>query len=110
MKLNTIALVAVLLAAAVVAAHAQTPAAKHVEGTVVDSQGLAVVGARVTLTLATLTRTAVSSTAGFRFENLASGTYTLRVTAPGFQLQQMSIDLSTEASRTVEVRLEPAGI
>jgi outer membrane receptor protein involved in Fe transport len=105
-------IVAIALAAAAVPAGAQTPATRHIEGTVVDSQGLAVVGALITLTQpqGNLSRTATSSTERFRFENLSPGAYTLSVTATGFQQQQVQIDLNTETARTVELQLQPAGI
>ena len=113
MRVRTFALVAALLAAAVIPARAQTPAAaRHVDGTVVDTQGLPIVGAQITLTMTqgNVSRTAASSAEGFRFENVAPGSYTLRVTATGFQSQQMAVDLSTATARTVDVKLEPAGI
>jgi outer membrane receptor protein involved in Fe transport len=106
-------LAAVVLAAAVITAHAQTPAAgRGIDGAVLDTQGLPIIGAQITLTQpkANLIRTATSSTERFRFENLAPASYTLSVTATGFQQQQIQIDLSSETARTVEVRLEPARI
>jgi iron complex outermembrane recepter protein len=112
MKLKVIALVAVVLAAAF-PAHAQTPAtARHIEGTIVDTQGLTVVGAQITLTQpqANLSRSVTSSTERFRFDNLTPGAYTLRITATGFQQQQIQIDLTTDPSRTLEIRLDPARI
>jgi outer membrane receptor protein involved in Fe transport len=113
MRLNMIALVAMALAVAAMPARAQTPAvAGHLEGTVLDSQGLPIVGAQITLTQpqGNISRTATSSAEGFRFENAAPGAYTLRVTATGFQQHQMPVDVSTAASRPIEVRLDPAGI
>jgi outer membrane receptor protein involved in Fe transport len=105
-------LMAALLFAAA-PARAQTPAAgRHIEGTVVDAQGLPIVGAQITLTQpqGNLSRTATSSTDRFRFENLSPGAYTLRVTATGFQQQLIQIDLNTETMRTVDVRLETGRI
>jgi iron complex outermembrane receptor protein len=115
MRLKRLALVAAALTAVAMPARAQAPApatARHIDGTVIDAQGLAVVGAQITLTQpqGNLTRTATSSTERFRFENLAPGAYTLRVTATGFQQQVVQIDLNTETARTVEIRLEPARV
>ena len=45
----------------------------------------------------------------FTIEGLAPGVYTLRVSAAGFQFQDISVDLSTQTAQTVEVRLRPAG-
>jgi iron complex outermembrane receptor protein len=111
-RVQTIALVAMVwLGALVLPAGAQT-ADRRVEGTVVDAQGLPIVGAQITLTQpqGNLSRSVTSSTERFRLEGLSPGLYTLRVTAAGFALQQIQIDLRTETARTLEVRLEPAGI
>jgi len=113
MRLNIFALIAAVCVAAALPARAQSPeTARRIDGTVVDAQGLAVVGAQITLTQAqaNLTRTATSSTERFHFDNLSPGAYTLRVTATGFQQQQLQIDLNTDSGRTVEVRLEPARV
>jgi outer membrane cobalamin receptor len=113
MRLRILAVVAAAFAAVAVPAYAQAPAtARHIDGTVIDSQGLAVVGAQITLTQPqnNLTKTATSSADRFRFENLSPGAYTLRVTATGFQQQVVQIDLNTETARTIEVRLEPARV
>ena len=91
---------------------AQTPAAdRRIDITVLDEQGLAVVNARVTATLraGNLSRTASSSNERFSLAGLAPGAYTLRVSASGFQVQDISVDLTTEMLQTVEVRLRPAG-
>jgi outer membrane receptor protein involved in Fe transport len=93
-------------------AFAQTPAAdRRIDVTVLDEQGLAVIGARVTATMpaGNLSRTAASSNERFSLAGLAPGAYTLRVSASGFQVQNISVDLTTEMSQTVEVRLRPAG-
>ena len=91
---------------------AQTPAAdRRIDITVLDEQGLAVVGARVTATLraGNLSRTVSSSNERFSLVDLAPGAYTLRVSASGFQVQDVAVDLTTEMTQTVEVRLRPAG-
>src|SRR3954470_5796273 len=113
MRLTILALVAAIFAAAVLPARAQSPeTGRRIDGTVVDAQGPPVVGAQITLAQpqGNLTRTATSSTERFHFDNLSPGAYTLRVTATGFQLQQVQIDLTTDSGRTIEVRLEPARV
>ena len=57
------------------------------EGTVVDAQGLPIVGAQITLTQpqGNLSRSVTSSTERFRIDGLAPGLYTLRVTATGLR-------------------------
>ena len=91
---------------------AQTPAAdRRIDVTVLDEQGLAVVGARVTATLraANISRTVSSANERFSLAGLMPGSYTLRVSASGFQVQDVTVDVTTEMMQTVEVRLKPAG-
>ena len=68
-------------------------------------------GAQITATLPATNhrRTATSSSERFAIEGLAPGVYTLRISATGFQAQDVSVDLTTQPSQTVEVRLRPAG-
>jgi iron complex outermembrane receptor protein len=105
-------LVVVWLAALAPTALAQTPNTRRIDATVLDAQGLPVLGAQVTATLpaANLSRTASSSSERFTLDELAPGIYTVRISAPGFQMQDIRVDLTTTASETVEVRLRPAGI
>ena len=60
-------------------ALAQTPADRRIDVTVLDEQGLAVVGARVTATqrAANLSRTASSSNERFSMAGLTPGVYTV---------------------------------
>ena len=91
---------------------AQTPAAdRRIDVTVLDEQGLVVLGARVTAThrAANLSRTASSSNERFTMTGLTPGIYTVRVSASGFQVQDVSVDVTTETTQTIEVRLRPAG-
>ncbi len=84
----------------------------RIEATVLDTQGLPIIGARVTVSqpATNLRRIATSSTERFSIQGLALGEYMLRVSAPGFQVQDLSVDLRTQTEQTVEVRLKPAGI
>ena len=94
-------------------ALAQTPSAdRGIDVTVLDSQGLPIVGAQVVATLpaANLRRVATSADERFTIDGLTPGVYTLRVSAAGFQFQDISVDLTTETSQAVEVRLRPGGI
>ena len=93
-------------------ALAQTTADRRIEATVLDTQGLPIVGAQVVATLpsANLRRAATSANERFAIEGLAPGVYTLRVSATGFQTHETSVDLTTQTSHTVEVRLRPGGI
>jgi outer membrane receptor protein involved in Fe transport len=102
----------VWMAALASPALSQTPAAdRRIDVTVLDSQGLPIVGAQITATLpvGNLSRTAVSSSERYSMMGLAPGVYTLRVSVSGFQVQDLQVDLTTEMSQSVEVRLRPAG-
>ena len=103
-----------LLSVCVSTVTAQTASdnSRRIDATVLDTQGLPIIGARVTASQAAtnLRRTATSSTEQFSLQGLAPGEYTLRVSAPGFQIQDVSVDLRTQTVQTVEVRLKPAGI
>src|SRR5688572_24714930 len=104
-------LVLVLSTATVTSVLAQTPNDRRIDVAVLDAQGLPIVGAQVTATLpaANIRRVATSANERFTIEGLAPGVYTVRVSASGFQFQDISVDLSTQTAQTVEVRLRPAG-
>ena len=109
---NSALLVLVLFAALASPAPAQTPAAdRRIDATVLDSQGLPIVGAQVTALLpaSNISRTASSANEQFSIGGLAPGLYTLRISAAGFQRQDVPVDLTTQSSQTVEVRLRAAG-
>src|SRR5688572_13008965 len=101
------------LAALASPAAAQAPAdPRRIDATVLDAQGLPILGARVTVTLpaSNLSRIATSSTERFTIDGLEPGVYTVRIAATGFQMQEVSVDLTAQPSQTVEVRLRPARI
>jgi len=104
-------MVVVWMAALASPALAQAPADRRIDVTVFDEQGLAVIGARLTATqrAANLSRTASRSNERFTMAGLTPGVYTVRVSASGFQVQDVSVDVTTQTSQTIEVRLRPAG-
>src|SRR5260370_23067060 len=80
-------------------AHAQFKAS--IQGTVLDPNGAAVAGAKVTITnqATGVTHDTVSSAEGFyRVNELPPGTYTVTVEAPGFK-QSVSKDIAVEAEQ-----------
>jgi outer membrane receptor protein involved in Fe transport len=111
MKNAALLMLVVWMAALASPALAQTPADRRIDVTVLDEQGLAVVGARVTATqrAANLSRVASSSNERFTMAGLTPGVYTVRVSASGFQVHDVSVDVTTETLQTIEVRLRPAG-
>jgi outer membrane receptor protein involved in Fe transport len=76
---------------------------------VVDQQGLPVTGARIMLTQrqGSLSRSTLSSTERFRLEGLVPALYDVRVEAAGFEPQSLTVDLRTDPTAVLEVRLEP---
>src|SRR5438309_9905143 len=76
-------------------AFAQATASAALQGTVTDQSGAIVAGATVTITNKDQgwTRTATTSDTGlYRFELLAAGSYSLRITHAGFAT--VSVDLA----------------
>src|SRR5918995_1577233 len=112
MKTSDLLALVVWIATLASPALAQPTADRRIDATVLDTQGLPIVGAQVTATLpsANLRRAATSANERFTIDGLTPGIYTLRVSAAGFQTQDLSVDLTTQTSHTVEVRLRPGGI
>ncbi len=90
----------------------QSAGGRQVEVTVHDAQGLAIEGARITITEKTsgARKTAVSSSDQTRIEGLSAGEYDIRIEKPGFAAQTTSADLRTQVSASVSVQLEVGGI
>lgn len=111
MRRSLLLLVLVSLSVPTTSLQAQTNN-RRIEATVLDEQGLPILGAQITATQrpGNLSRTATSATERFTLEGLAPGVYTVRISALGFQFQEVSVDLSSQTMQTVEVRLRPAGI
>ena len=112
MRTSVLLAFAVGLVTVASSALAQTPVAdRRIDITVLDEQGLPLIGARVSATqrAGNLSRTPASSNERFSMTGLMPGVYTLRVSASGFEVQTLEVDVTTEATKTVEVRLRPAG-
>ena len=86
----------------------QSAGGRQVEITVRDAQGLAIEGARITVTEKTsgARKTAVSSSAKTRVENLSAGEYDVRIEKDGFTAQTAAADLRTQNSAAVSIQLE----
>lgn len=91
-------------------ASAQQSGDRRVEGMVVDQQGLPVTGARIMLAQrqGSLRKSTLSSTERFRLEGLVPALYDVRVEAAGFEPQSLTVDLRTDPTAVLDVRLEPA--
>ena len=102
-------LTAVILISLAVAGWPQT-ATTSLLGQVLDPQGAAVIGARLTLTNVNTgaERTGITSAAGeFQFSSLPPGTYKLRVEAPGFRpFVQNDLQLMVNLASRVTVPLQ----
>jgi hypothetical protein len=102
-----------IVAGLLVVATFPSPAAE-IRGTVRDSQGFVVVGARVVVRpepdRLAVSRTAASNSEGqFRFEDLSSGSYEVETYSPGFQVQKTTLNLADSAI-DLQVELTPAGL
>src|SRR5688572_841175 len=86
----------------------QANGGRQVDVTVIDPQGLAIEGARVTVTeqQGTLRKTAVSNTDGARIESLGAAVYDVRVEAKGFATKTQQVDLRSQNSVALKVELE----
>jgi hypothetical protein len=80
-------------------------------GTVRDSSGALVIGAQVSLvnTGTTGTRTTATDASGsYAFKNIDVGTYTLTITAPGFEKESLpAIGLTARETRRMDATLNP---
>jgi hypothetical protein len=99
---------AVFILVSVAPVRAQVSGAR-IDGIVSDAQSLPMAGIKVTLigTRTTLTRTAVTSSAGtYEFPSLSPGSYELRVEARGFATEVRTLTL--EVNQAVHVDVTPA--
>jgi hypothetical protein len=81
----------------------------NVQGTVTDPKGAVVVGAKVTLTNTdtNVSQTFVSNSTGqYYFNRLAPGSYTVTVSAQGFEKTVQPIQLSTQETAGVDIQLK----
>ena len=101
-------IVAVLIGILSTWAAAQTPTSGDISGTVADPSGAAIPSATVTLknnqTGATETHTS-SSQGTYRFPFLNPGSYTLTVSAKGFQTQNQTIEVNVGQTTGANVKL-----
>src|SRR5882672_4719196 len=105
-------LLTALLSLFAVAAHAQFRAA--IQGTVMDSNGGAIAGAKVTATnrATGATRETVTSPEGFyRISDLPPGTYTVSVEAAGFKKSNSdSVEIQAEQPRGLDITLDVGAV
>src|SRR5262245_43996897 len=88
----------------------QAAGGRQVQVTVVDRQGLAVEGARVTATEqnGTKNKTVVSTPEGASIDGLGDALYDIRVDAPGFATQTTTADLRSQTSANLKIELDLA--
>ena len=82
----------------------------NVVGTVIDSQGAAVVGAEVTATnIATdiVASAKTGATGEYRFDHLLVGTYRITAKAPGFKTINEQVDVEVSKTSTRNLNLTP---
>jgi len=93
-------------------AQAPAPTGRRLVVTVLDAQGLPISGARVTaaLTAGNMDRSATGASEQVLLADLPAGSYTVRVSAAGFQTQQLTADLTSQAEQALTVNLTLAGV
>jgi outer membrane receptor protein involved in Fe transport len=94
---------------------AQSSVAKHgaaIHGTVLDPDGRAVPGARVTLlgAMTLLAQTQTNSQGEFRFEGLSDGDYTIVTNVAGFTGISADIHLASDADLADDLRLKLSAV
>lgn len=103
-KLLSLVLVALLVAIAVPASAQESAVKGSLTGTVYDSTGAVVPGAKVTLTSATGTKTVDSDEEGrFTFAQLVPGKYSVRIVKEGFKAQEVK-DIEVFTGRASQIR------
>lgn len=109
----TIVLIAALAIMSPRAGYAQISTTGTINGSVLDSSGAVVAGAKVTITQVetkTITQTVSNGTGSFAQVGLNSGHYDVRVSAPGFaSYLEKNIYLEPMATYTVHASLKPSG-
>ena len=90
----------------------QAAGGRQVDITVQDAQGLAIEGARITVTEKSTgaRKTAVSSSDGAHISGLSAGQYDVRVEKEGFSAKTEPANLESQNSASVSVQLEVGGI
>src|SRR5688572_21213080 len=90
----------------------QSAGGRQVDVTVRDAQGLAIEGARITVTEKTsgARKTALTSSEGARLDGLSAGEYEVRVEKDGFSAKTAPADLRTQNSAAVTVQLEVGSV
>ena len=92
------------------AVFAQTSGVGTIRGTVTDSQGAAVVGAKVTVvsTATGYSRTATTGNDGsYSFPDIAPGSYNLKVEKEGFKTEnEQAVDLHVSSTTVLDVKLQ----
>src|SRR5437588_7864333 len=98
----------VLMSRSLWAAQAGQAGDRHLEGIVLDQQGLPIPGAQIVATeqQGGVRKTAISSTTRFRIDGLVPGLYDVRVAAPGFAPKTETVDLRTASDATLDIKLE----
>lgn len=93
-------------------AQASSASSRRLVVTVVDVQGLPITGARVTAVLAVgnIDRSATAASEQVVLADLPAGSYKVRVSAAGFETQELTADLTSQTEQTLSVSLKLAGI
>jgi hypothetical protein len=111
--MNRLAVIAAIALIVCFVAHGQSPSRFAVSGVVEDQAGAAIVGARVELVVANTTAVKATTTdqsGHFEFKRIASGTYRLQVSAPGFESTKLDVAIGAESPTPLKVALAIASL
>ena len=111
--MNRMAVIAVLVLLVSFAVAGQSPTRFAISGVVQDQAGAAIVGARVELGDASTTgvpSTTTDQSGRFEFKRIASGTYRLRVSSPGFELTTLDVTVDSQSPAPLQVVLPIASL
>ena len=115
MKRTALLLCFVLTLTAVGSSNAfgQATASGTIQGTVLDKSEASVIGAEVVITskaTGTTRSVGTSDSGAFRFDLLAAGSYTLKVSKAGFSTVSQSLELLVGQTATANVILSPGSV
>ncbi len=111
--MNRMASLTALVLIIAFAGRAQSPSRFVISGVVQDQAGAAIVGARVEIGEARTTsiQSATTDQSGrFEFKRIASGTYRLQVSAPGFESTKLDVTVGSQSPAPLQLVLAIASL
>jgi Carboxypeptidase regulatory-like domain/TonB dependent receptor len=111
--MNRVAVLAAFVLIVCFAVEGQSPSRFVISGAVRDQAGAAIIGARVEIGEASTTgiQSATTDQSGrFEFKRIASGTYRLQVSAPGFESTKLDVTVGSQSPAPLQVVMAIASL